>query len=186
MTKPQDDLAMSDQARGESIEEIYDHYAPQIERWVRRLAGPQPDVEDLLHDIFLVVVRRWREFRGEAKVTTWLFCITQKVVRWRRRKEALRRLLWSTHGQAVAESYAAVPTPVEEVDRRECFVRLYAALDRMPEKYRTTLVLFALEGLPGEEIAQLTGTDIKTVWVRLHRARARLAALLAVEEESPP
>jgi RNA polymerase sigma factor (sigma-70 family) len=182
MTKAQDDLAPSDPARAESVEEIYDRYAPLVERWVRRLAGPRADAEDLLHDIFLVVMRRRREFRGEAKITTWLFCITQKIVRWRRRKDAVRRLLWGTHGPAAAEAHAGVPTPVEEVERREAQARLYAALDRMPEKYRTTLVLFAIEGLPGEAIAALTGTDTNTVWVRLYRARARLAALLAAEE----
>ena len=185
MTRPQDELPPPEPAQGETIEEIYDRYAPQVERWVRRLAGPRLDPEDLLHDIFLVVLRRRHEFRGEAKLTTWLFCITQRIVRWRRRKAALRRWLWQTHGQAVAEATATVPTPVEEVERREASLRLYAALDRMPEKYRTTLVLFALEGLPGEEIAALTGTDTGTIWVRLHRARARLAALLAAGEEPP-
>jgi RNA polymerase sigma-70 factor (ECF subfamily) len=93
MTRSQDDAAPPDPARGETIEEIYDRYAPQVERWARRLAGPGLDAEDLLHDIFLVVMRRRHEFRGEAKITTWLFCITQNVVRWRRRKDALRRFL---------------------------------------------------------------------------------------------
>ena len=186
MTRSQDDAAPPDPARGETIEEIYDRYAPQVERWVRRLAGPRLDAEDLLHDIFLVVMRRRREFRGEAKITTWLFCITQKVVLWRRRKDAVRRFLWRTQGQAVTEARASVPTPIEEVERREAHRRLYAALDRMPETYRTTLVLFALEGLSGEEVAALTGTDTNTVWVRLYRARARLAALLAEGEETPP
>jgi RNA polymerase sigma-70 factor (ECF subfamily) len=186
MTRPQDDLPTPGPVRGETIEEIYDRYAPQVERWVRRLAGPRWDTEDLLHDIFLVVLRRRHEFRGEAKITTWLFGITQQIVRWRRRKDALRRLLWGTHGPAVAEARATVPTPVEEVERREACVRLYAALDRMPEKYRTTLMLFALEGLSGEEVAALTGTDTNTVWARLHRARARLAVLLAAGEAPSP
>jgi RNA polymerase sigma-70 factor (ECF subfamily) len=185
MTIPQDSLSVPGPASGETIEEIYDRYAPQVERWVRRLAGPWLDAEDLLHDIFLIVMRRRHEFRGEAKITTWLFRITEQVVRWRRRKDAWRRFLWGAHGQTVAQACAPVPTPVEEVERREAHVRLYAALDRMPERYRTALVLFALEGLSGEEIAALTGTEANTVWVRLHRARAKLAALLAAGEEPP-
>jgi hypothetical protein len=43
---------------GESSDEIYDRYAPQVERWARRLVGPQCDAEDLLHDVFLIVMRR--------------------------------------------------------------------------------------------------------------------------------
>lgn len=179
MSDRKEDFASAKPVAAETIEEIYDRHASQVERWARRLAGPRVDPEDLLHDIFLVVLRRHREFRGEAKVTTWLFRITQQVVRCRRRNDTLRRWLWGQHGQAMNDARAPVPTPIEEVERRERQLRLYAALDRLPEKYRTVLVLSALEGLPGEEIAALTGIDVNTLWVRLHRARAKLADLLA-------
>jgi RNA polymerase sigma-70 factor (ECF subfamily) len=162
---------------------LYDRYAPQVERWARRLAGPRFDVEDLLHDIFIVVLRRRHEFRGDAKITTWLFRITERVIRWRRRNEALRQLLWGRHSQGLIDAQCSVPTPVEELERREHNLRLYRALDKLPDKCRTTLILSALEGLPGEEIAALTGTSANTVWVRLHRARAKLADLLAREVE---
>jgi RNA polymerase sigma-70 factor (ECF subfamily) len=188
MPHRRDPLAASGPETAESIETIYDRYAPQVERWARRLAGPQFDAEDLLHDIFLVVMRSWPEFRGEAKITTWLFRITQQVVRWRRRNDALRRWLWGRHGQDTQDTINArtsVPTPVEEIERREQNLRLYAALDQLPEKYRTTLVLFALEGMSGEQIAELTDSEVGAVWVRLHRARAKLADLLIdeVDEE---
>jgi RNA polymerase sigma-70 factor (ECF subfamily) len=91
MPQRKDRPAASGQEPVESIDAIYDRHAPQVERWARRLAGPQFDPQDLLHDIFLVVMRRWPEFRGEAKVTTWLFRITQQVVRWRPRWRRSRR-----------------------------------------------------------------------------------------------
>ena len=184
MAQRKDPLAASGPEPAESIDAIYDRYAPQVERWARRLAGPQFDAEDLLHDIFLVVVRRWREFRGEAKITTWLFRVTQQVVRWRRRNDAIRRWLWGRHGQDMLDARTSVPTPLEEIERREQNLRLYAALDHLPEKYRTTLVLYALEGMSGEQIAELTDSEVGSVWVRLHRARAKLADLLVDEEEA--
>ena len=169
----------------DSLGELYDRYAPLVERWARRLAGPRFDAEDLLHDVFLVVLRRQPEFRGEARITTWLFRITAQVVRCRRRNDALRRLLWGQHGQALMDSRSIGPTPVEEIERREESLRLYAALDRLPEKYRTVLILFALEESTGEQIAALLGIDPNTVWVRLHRARAKLADLLTEGRPSP-
>jgi len=182
MPPSKDRFAASGQQAAESIDAIYDRYAPQVERWARRLAGPQFDAEDLLHDIFLVVMRRWHAFRGEAKITTWLFRITQQVVRWRRRNDAVRRWLWGRHGQDTLDARTSVPTPIEEIERREQDLRLYAALDQLPEKLRTTLVLFALEGMSGEQIAELTDSEVGSVWVRLHRARAKLADLLADED----
>jgi RNA polymerase sigma-70 factor, ECF subfamily len=184
MPLPKDRSAANAPGSSESIDAIYDRYARQVERWARRLAGPQLDAEDLLHDIFIVVMRRWPEFRGDAKITTWLFRITQQVVRWRRRHAAIRRLLWGRHGPDLLDARANVPTPVEEIERREQTVRLYAALDHLPEKYRTTLVLFALEGMSGEQIAELTDSEVNAVWVRLHRARAKLADVLVEEEET--
>ena len=187
MPQRKDRLTANGSEAAESIDAIYDRYAPQVERWARRLAGPQFDAEDLLHDIFLVVMRRLPEFRGEARITTWLFRITQQVVRWRRRNDALRHWLWDRHEQDTQDTISgrtSVPTPIEEFERREQNLRLYAALDHLPEKYRTTLVLFALEGMSGEQIAELTDSEVGSVWVRLHRARAKLADLLVNEEET--
>lgn len=173
-------VSFESEGRGlpDELSDLYCRHAPQVERWVRRLAGPRFDVEDLLHDVFLVVLRRHHEFRDEAKVSTWLFRITAQVVKWRRRNEALRRWLWGAHNQAFAESARRGPTPVEEYERHEDNLRLYAALDRLPEKYRTVLILFAIEENTGEQIADLLGIEVSTVWVRLHRARAKLAELL--------
>ena len=180
---PGECLELSGLDSADSLAEIYDRYAPQVERWARRLAGPRFDAEDLLHDVFLVVLRRHHEFRNEARITTWLFRITAQVVRWRRRNDVLRRWLWGLHGQALAESRSAGPTPVEEIERREESLRLYAAMDRLPEKYRTVLILSALEESTGEDIAALLGIETNAVWVRLHRARAKLADLLTEEEQ---
>ena len=171
-------------AGDESVAAIYDRYAFQVERWARRLAGPRFDAEDLLHDIFLIVIRRRHEFRGDAKISTWLFRITEQVVRWRRRNDSLRRWLLLRHEQDLPDTHRSVPTPVEEVERREQNARLYRALDRLPERLRTPLILFDLEGLPGEDVAALTGAALGTVWVQLHRARTKLADILAAEERN--
>jgi len=57
-SSPGECLDSSGLGSADSLAEIYDRYAPQVERWARRLAGPRFDAEDLLHDVFLVVLRR--------------------------------------------------------------------------------------------------------------------------------
>src|SRR5688572_7062311 len=81
------------------LEAIYREHSAAVSKWVRRLWGPGTtsgtvDVEDLLHEVFLVVQRRLSSFRGDAALTTWLYAITVLVVNGRRRKESWRRLLW--------------------------------------------------------------------------------------------
>ena len=165
----------------ESLDHLYETYEPSVERWVRRLAGPGAEVEDLVHDVFLIALRRRHEFRGEAKLSTWLFRITERVVRkrlFRRRFRGLLNLVFRDNTIALAP---ASPTPLEELERRQQCAMLYAALDRLPEKYRTPVIMFDIDGRSAGEVANLLGIKRNAVWVRLHRARSRLFEDLSAE-----
>jgi RNA polymerase sigma-70 factor, ECF subfamily len=157
-----------------ALDALYRAHAPAVARWASRLVGPGSDVEDLVHEIFLVAARRLSEFRGDAKVTTWLYRITERVALDRRRRDRFRR--WFSLARSVEIETVlspARPTPVDVLERRQSSEAVYRILDRMPDKYRTVLILFELEEMSGEEIATLTGLKLTTVWVHLHRARAR-------------
>ena len=166
----------------DSTDAMYGQHLAKVKRWARRLAGPSADLEDLVHDIFLIALRKGFQFRGEATVDTWLFGIAQRVVWTKRRKSRLRQWLF---GQNQTMLVPPEPrTPQHELERHEQSVRLYQALDRLPDVYRTTLILYELEELPGEEVARLTGVPLGTVWVRLHRGRERLMQILSRGEQS--
>jgi RNA polymerase sigma-70 factor, ECF subfamily len=161
----------------DAIDVMYGEHVAKVKRWARRLAGPSADLEDLVHDVFLIALRRGFEFRGEATVETWLFGITERVVWSKRRKSRLREWLF---GRNQSDLVPPDPrTPHHELERREQSARLYRALDRLSDAYRTTLVLYELEELSGEEVARLTGVPVGTVWVRLHRGRERLLQILS-------
>jgi RNA polymerase sigma-70 factor (ECF subfamily) len=166
---------------------VYDAYAELVFGWAARLAGPTLDPEDLVHEVFLVVQQQLSKFRGDAKLTTWLYRITANVVLDRRRKE--RRRWWRNRraGDEAARAPAG-PTPLEELEQRREHELVYRVLDTMNEKHRTVLVLFELEGHSGEEIARLMGTRSETVWVWLNRARAQFRQRLErlAPDELPP
>jgi RNA polymerase sigma-70 factor, ECF subfamily len=180
--QPQDDsgeasanLAILDSSDAELLfDQLYETYEPMVERWVRRLAGPSSDVEDLIHDVFVIALRRRGEFRGEAKVSTWLFRITQFVVKKRRFRRKLRQFLDVLHRSHEEAVLPPSPTPLEVVEKRQRCAQLYAALDRLPDKYRTAVILCDIEGLAAEETGQLLGLTPNAVWVRVHRGRAML------------
>jgi RNA polymerase sigma-70 factor (ECF subfamily) len=158
----------------ESLDQLYETYEPSVERWVRRLAGPGADVEDLVHDVFLVALRRKNEFRGDAKISTWLFRITELIVRKRRFRRQLHGFLGHVFRDNATTLTPSSPTPLEELERRQQCALLYAALDRLPEKYRTPVIMFDIDGRSAQEVASLLGIKPNAVWVRVHRARARL------------
>lgn len=167
---------------------VYRAHVDRVARWATRLGGPTADVDDVVQEVFIVVHRQLSGFRGDASIATWLYRITANVVRDRRRRDRWRRLF----GGLVADAEklpSPVATPIESVEQREAIARVYRVLDGMNERYRSVLVLFEIEKLSGEEIAELTGVRAGTVWVVLHRARAqfskRLARLLREEEGAP-
>ena len=165
-----------------AIDELYVQHLGKVKRWARRLAGPSADLEDLLHDIFLIALRKPFQDRGEATIDTWLFGITRRVVATRRRKSRVRQWLFGRHQTDLVPPEPR--TPQHELEGRQQRARLYAALNRLPEVYRTTLILYELEELSGEEVARLTAVPVGTVWVRLHRGRERLMQMFSPEEQS--
>jgi RNA polymerase sigma-70 factor (ECF subfamily) len=156
------------------LDGIYRVHAPDVMHWIARLAGPHSDIEDMVHEVFMVVQRRLREFRGDAKITTWLYRITERIVFNRRRKD--RKLRWlglhraEEAGRALSSSTLG---PVESIERQQSVELVYRILDTMDEKYRSLLILFEMESMSGEDIAKLTGTKLATIWVQLRRARAQ-------------
>jgi RNA polymerase sigma-70 factor (ECF subfamily) len=160
------------------FDHLYENYEPMVERWVRRLAGPGAEVEDLVHDVFVVALRRRGEFRGDAKVSTWLFRIAEFVVRKRRFRRKLRQCLDVLYRSQEIAVVPPSPTPLEVVEQRQQCARLYAALDRLPDKYRTAVILCDLESVAAQEAGQLLGLTANAVWVRVHRGRAMLVEQL--------
>ena len=174
-----------------SFESVYRAHAKTVARWAMRLLGPKGDFEDVVQDVFLVVMRRLPEFRGEAEITTWLYEITVRVVQ--RRRTRARWWSWVTgHGQSPSRGQArdifpflADPPsdPQALFEARERTKILYQLLDELGEEQRTTFILSVLEGLSGEQIAAITGANVGTVWVRISRTRQKFLARMRAWEE---
>ena len=159
-----------------SLEVLYRAHARAVARFLARLDGPRPDLEDLVHDVFLRADADRARFRAASTVRTWLFGIAYNLLRARRRRERLRRFLLREHAPTLAPP--AAPSPDATLDAAGAWRTLAPALAALPEHERVVLVLFELESASGAEIAAALGVKPATVWVRLHRARARLRALL--------
>jgi RNA polymerase sigma-70 factor (ECF subfamily) len=178
-----DDLAVGDDS---DLESVYRRYAERVSRWAARLAGPGVDIEDVVHEVFLVVRRRLPGFRGDARISTWLYEITVRVVQASRRKRQRQRWLriWApgaagTSGSRPREIADDRLSPLEALERRQATALLYRFLDRLDEKYRTAVVLFELDGMPCQDIAAVTGTSVSNVWARVSRGREKLLQAFA-------
>jgi RNA polymerase sigma-70 factor (ECF subfamily) len=165
--------APQNDAAARAFEAVYKEHAEDVKRWALRLAGPWADVEDVVHEVFLVVRKRLDQFRGDAKLTTWLYRITERVVGKQLRRQRLRRWLSGHAGDFASHLPADEGTPHDELERQQASALVYEALDRLSDNHRKVIILYELEGLSGEEIATLIDVKLSTVWTWLHRARAK-------------
>jgi len=166
-------IATADASAGEALDvsTIFHRHGADIERWAARIGGPLVDAEDVAQEVLLVVHRRLCDFRPDAKLSTWLYKITENIATTRRRRERFRRWVRGLPLDYMSEIPRDGPSVVEQMEQLEARAEVYAALDQLSEKYRNTVILFEIEGLSGQEIAALTDTPIDTVWIRLHRGR---------------
>ncbi len=173
-----------------SFEEVFRAYVNVVSRWAMRFVGPSGDFEDVVQDVFIVVRRRLPEFRGDAEITTWLYKITARVAE----RARLRTRWWSWitgrgrspgHGrlrQTFVPPLEPPPDPQAMLEARERTRLMYRLLDQIGEANRTAFILHELEGLTGEQIAEITGSSISTVWVRLSRARQKFVKCMCAWE----
>jgi RNA polymerase sigma-70 factor (ECF subfamily) len=170
--------------RPRTVDELFRLHGARVAGWAAHLLGPGADVDDVVQEVFLVVQRRLPEFRGEARVTTWLYEITLRVTKSWRRRVRWRRWLGlerAADGDALISDRAS---PLQELETRQATQTVYAVLERLRERDRTVLVLFEIERIPGEQIAAIERTSLNNVWSRLHRARERFVrAYAALERE---
>jgi len=156
-----------------AAEPLYQRYAAQVARWAERLAGPGLDVEDIVHEVFAIACESGHKFRGDSSPGTWLFAITDRTVRHRRRKERWRRWLTGSADETAGHLASNSPDPLRLFERNEAAVAVYRVLDRLRERDRQVLILCELEELGAGEVGDLLGIHQATVRLRLHRARAR-------------
>ncbi|MBN2574210.1 MAG: sigma-70 family RNA polymerase sigma factor [Deltaproteobacteria bacterium] len=156
-----------------ALESMYQLHASQVARWAERLAGPGLDLEDIVQEVFAIAYESVHSFRGDSSLATWLFGITDKVVRHRRRKERWRRWLSGSADETAGHLASHGPDPLRVVESNQAAAAVYQVLDRLPERDRQVLILCELEELDAEAVGRLLGIRQANVRLRSHRARAR-------------
>ena len=149
----------------------------------RSSLGDPHDAEDAFQATFLVLARRASSLREPANLGPWLFGVARRTAqKARARRSRLERL---TQRVGAMNAIGAASESDRGINREEEARVLHEEIDRLPEKYRTAVVLCDLEGRTHEEAARQLGWPIGTVGVRLMRARERLRDRLTRRGLSP-
>lgn len=158
-----------------------------------RMLGDRAEAEDLSQEVFVALYHALPTFRGESRLSTWIYRITRN--RCLNRLKFLKRRHIGAHADiddpAVARGINDPATdtrgardPDKRLEGKELSTLLEQHLMNLPEEQRTLVILRDLEDLSYEEIAEITGLPLGTVKSRLHRARTELCAKVAPHLDS--
>ena len=151
---------------------LYDAHVDRVYRLAYRLAGDDELARDFTQETFIRAFDRLHTFRGDSRFSTWLHTITTSVVLNGLRKTKRFR----TQTTLEAAEGISIGARSAEPDLK---MRLHAAIDALPDRYRTVVVMHDVEGYTHEEIAETLGVEVGTSKAQLSRARAKLRETLA-------
>jgi RNA polymerase sigma-70 factor, ECF subfamily len=170
-----------------AFEAMVRSFGPRLLSVARRFLRDEEDARDAVQEGFLSAYRSMGSFQRGSQISTWLHrivvnaCLMRLRSRQRRPEESIEELLprFAEDGHQVAHPTPEWEGSAEELlARRETRERVREAIDRLPESYRTVLLLRDIEELSTEEAARLVGITENAVKIRLHRARQALRTLL--------
>lgn len=145
-------LERAQRGEPEAVEWLVRAHWDRVRRLIIRMAGPRQDLEDLVQTTFLEALRALPSFRRESALGTFLCGIAVRVVLRARRPAKIDRA--SMPIDDVGELSGAASDPDAALDRAEAVRRLDAILERLSEPKRVAFVLWAIEGLRAEDVAQ--------------------------------
>ena len=191
-----DDELLTRYAAGDrsAFEELVKRHQGRLYHFVFRHMQHQAVAEELVQETFVRVVSNMREFKREARFTTWLFTIARNLCfdELRKRKHRRHASLDQPEGgsssggddRTLGERTADPSRDTErEATQGELRDKMSWAISRLPDEQREVFLLREVSGLPFKEIAKATGVSENTVKSRMRYAIERLQAALVEYEQ---
>jgi RNA polymerase sigma-70 factor (ECF subfamily) len=173
-----------------AFRELVEAYQDRVFNLLFRMIGTREEAEDLAQEVFVTVFKSIDQFRGESKLSTWLYRVAanhcKNRIKYLARRhdrtttaldEVAERAAIAQGGAPVASGHIEAPDRALEGAELERCVQL--AIAELDEDHRLVVVLRDIEELAYEEICEITGLPEGTVKSRLHRARLALKEKLA-------
>ena len=163
--------------------DIYKEFYQRIHLYLERMVG-KIEAEDLTQEVFIKVDKGLKDFKGESRLSTWVYRIATNAaldkIQSRAFRESKNKIsLNAAHKETESEDAGILMAEANlsaerEAVRNEMNECIREFVDKLPGNYRTVIILSELKDLQNQQIADILDISLDAVKIRLHRARARL------------
>lgn len=163
------------EGRERALEELIERYRSRVYRLAYRFTSEKEDAEEVVQEVFMTLYRKLDQFEGKSSFSTWLYRVTVNTSLMKLRGQGQTELvsideLSEDHFQYEEDG----PNPDETIMTEEALSRIERAVGRLPDEFKTVVILRDIEGFSNEETAQILSISTAAVKSRLHRGRAYL------------
>lgn len=159
-----------------AFEQTVNLYSPQLYRQIRRMVYDHDDANDILQNTFIKAWTNLEQFRGESRLSTWLYRIamneTLNFIQKQKEKTSLDDAPALTH-TLMADDY---------FDGDETAAQLQEAISQLPDKQRTVFNLKYFDEMKYEEMSELTGTSIGALKASYHHAVRKICEFFNLKD----
>lgn len=167
------------------FQSIYNEYRPKIHRYLIKLVGME-EAEDLTQDVFIKVQKGLENFRGDSKLSTWMYKIATNTALDKLRSPSIKRMV---HQKQATDDYEKSNLEPEAQDtwtgeksstldqnyiKDEMNSCIRDHIEDLPPDFKAVILLSEMENLKNKAIAEVLGITLETVKIRLHRGRGIL------------
>jgi RNA polymerase sigma-70 factor (ECF subfamily) len=171
-----------------AFEQLIARHQRPVYSLVSRMIFSRDEAEDVASEVFVLAYQNIRRFRGEAAFSTWLYRIAvnlslKRIKRLSRMKAVSLEEVREKRGEGILEDAAAEPS--EEAESSEAARAVQAAVAQLGPKHRAVVSLHYFADMGCDEISEILGCSVGTVWSRLHYAMKKLKGALEAEGLAP-
>ena len=164
---------MTELERRKYFDETYRQYDRRVFAYCVYVIGDRDKASDVYQEVFIKVYQSLHTVRDQERIAHWIFRIARNEC-----LNAMKSTQRSDNRSVRIDESTSLPDPTASASYNDEIVYLQWGLNQLGKEYREALVLAEFEGFSLKEIAEMTGTSLSNVKIRIHRAKQKLHAIL--------
>ena len=157
--------------------ELVNRYKDKLTNFVFYFLKDEEHSEDVVQETFIRLYEKKHYYKEIAKFSTWIYTIARNLANTELRKKSRTKIMYLSQMSNYKKDYdlkSSDPELNKNIENEFLMKEIHAAIDKLPENYKSVIILRDIQGLDYEQISNIIGVPLGTVKSRINRARLQL------------